>query len=111
MSIAVPLDELGRQLRGYPWAFLVTVSADGRSHSLAVPTHLDDDGTLRMPVGRTATANATERHEVTMLFPPASGAEYSLILDGTAAIGDGVLVVTPLRATLHRPALGDATGS
>lgn len=105
MSIEVPIAELRAQLADYPWGFLVSVSAEGRAHSLAVATAFDDDGALRLQVGRTSTTNAGERPEVTLLFPPASGYEYSVIVDGIATPEDSDLRVVPTRAVLHRPAL------
>jgi hypothetical protein len=105
MSIEVPIPELQAKLASYPWAFLVTVSAEGRSHSLAVATAFFDDGALRFPVGRTSMANVAERPEVTLLFPPASGTEYSVVVDGVASAADGELRVMPTWAVLHRPAL------
>ncbi len=106
MSVQVPIPELQATLADYPWAFLVTVSAEGRSHSLAVATAFDGDGALRLRVGRTSMANVGERPEVTLLFPPASGTEYSVVVDGVASPADGELRVVPLAAVLHRPALG-----
>jgi hypothetical protein len=105
MSIEVPIAELRAKLADYPWAFLVTVSAEGRSHSLAVATAFDDDGALRLHVGRTSMTNVGERPEVTLLFPPASGTEYSVVVDGVASPADGDLRVVPTTAVMHRPPL------
>lgn len=104
MSIAVPLAELDTQLAAYPWALLVTVSDDQRAHLLAVPTRYVD-GVFAVSAGRGTRANATARPDVTMVFPPATGAEYSLIVDGRATVFDDHLEVTPTNAVLHRPAL------
>jgi hypothetical protein len=41
------------------------------------------------------------------VWPPASATGFSLIVDGTATVGDGSLTVTPRKAILHRPAVGD----
>ena len=41
-----------------------------------------------------------------MVFPHPQQGEYSLILDGTAAVGEEGVVFTPTTAVLHRPALG-----
>ncbi|MEX1105122.1 MAG: pyridoxamine 5'-phosphate oxidase family protein [Ilumatobacteraceae bacterium] len=105
MSIQVPIPELQAKLADYPWAFLVTVSAEGRPHSLAVATEFFPDGALRLHVGRTSMANVGERPEVTLLFPPASGTEYSVVVDGLATPADGDLRVEATTAVLHRPAL------
>ena len=104
MSIAVPLDELEERLSQYPWGYLVTVRDDGRAQSLAVRTQLVD-GALTATIGRGTAANVTARPNVTMLFPGASGEEFSLIVDGDAHVDDDRIAVTPTWAVLHRPAL------
>lgn len=104
MSIAVALDELEFLLAAYPWGYLVTVSEQYQSRMLAVPTHFES-GVLTVSAGAGTQANATARPDVTMVFPPASGAEYSLIVDGRASVIDGHIHVTPTHAVLHRPAL------
>jgi hypothetical protein len=105
MSVAVPLDELADRLAAYPWGYLVTVRDDGRAQSLAVPTRLEG-GALVATVGRGTAANATACPDVTMHFPGASGAEFSLVVDGEASVHGDRLAVTPTWAVLHRPALG-----
>ncbi len=62
-------------------------------------------GALRVTAGPGSRANAVARPEVTMVFPPASGTEFSLVVDGTAEVDGDRLVITPTRAVLHRPAL------
>jgi hypothetical protein len=42
---------------------------------------------------------------VALVFPPASGHEYSLIIDGAAHVDDEHVVVVPTGAVMHRPAL------
>ena len=62
---------------------------------------------LAVEVGRRSTANASTRPEVSLLFPLRDAGDYSLIVDGTAAVAsieDGRLLVTPTKAVLHRPA-------
>ncbi|MFZ4810967.1 MAG: pyridoxamine 5'-phosphate oxidase family protein [Ilumatobacteraceae bacterium] len=104
MSIRVAIEELEQALAEYPWGYVLTVSDDGRAHVLAVPTHYVD-GVLVAPIGRSTTVNVSERPDVSMLFPPASGTGYSLIVDGTATIVDGDLHLDPVTAVRHRPAL------
>lgn len=107
MSIPVPLDELAARLENFPWGYLVTVRDDGRAQSLAVPTqHVD--GRLVATIGKGTAANATARPNVTLLFPGASGEDFSLIVDGDATLDGDRLLVTPTWAVLHRPALSDA---
>ncbi len=110
MSVPVALDDLGATLASYPWGFFVTVGDNLRAHSLAVPTRFRD-GALHASVGRSTLANITARPDVTMVFPHPTAGEYSLILDGVAAVvvddtvvGDAV-VFTPSSAVLHRPAI------
>ncbi len=105
MSIAVPLGELEAMLSKFPWAYLVTVSDQGRAHVLAVPTELVD-GHLRATVGRATRANATARPEITMVFPPCANDDHSLIVDGVATVADDLVWLNPTTAMLHRPAIG-----
>ncbi len=104
VSIAVSLADLHTKLAEYPWGYLVTVSDQQRAHSLAVPTHYVD-GVLAMSAGGGTRANATARPDVTMVFPPASGTEYSLIVDGRAQVFVDHIEFTPTNAVLHRPPL------
>ena len=58
MSIAVELDELRARIEEFSTdVYLLTVSDDGRSHSVAVPVRWDGDE-LVMSGGRTSVANA-----------------------------------------------------
>jgi len=104
MSIAVPLDELAERLAQHPWGYLVTVRDDGRAQSLAVPTDFTD-GALVATVGPGTASNAVARPGVTMLFPGASGEDFSLIVDGDARVDGERIAITPTWAVLHRPAL------
>lgn len=104
MSIAVELAELDAALAAYPWGYLVTVADDQRAHLLAVPTQYID-GVFALSAGRGTRANATARPDVTMVFPPASGTEHTLIVDGRAQVFEDHVEVTPSKAVLHRPAL------
>lgn len=104
MSVAVPISDLAAALAEYPWGYLVTVSDKQRAHSLAAPTAYAN-GVFTVPAGSGTRANAGARPEVTMLFPPADGTGYSLIVDGDAVVFDDRVEVTPTSAVLHRPAL------
>lgn len=104
MSVAVPLAELAATLESYPWGYLVTVGDDQRARSLAVPT-VFADGCFTMAAGAGSRANVTARPDVTLVFPPASGEQYSLIVDGVARVVDETVVVEASTAVLHRPAL------
>jgi 16S rRNA U1498 N3-methylase RsmE len=105
MSIAVALDRLAEQLDALgPGAFLVTVGSEGNAHVVSVLVRLDG-AELAAEVGRTSRANLASNPKATLLWPPAAGEPYSLIVDGTAELGTGDLIaVRPERAVLHRVA-------
>ncbi len=108
MSVPVPLDRLRAAIaeRG-PGAYLLTVADDGRPHAVHAPVRWEGD-VLIADVGRRSAANAGARPAVSLLYPVRSDGDYSLIVDGTAAVatadGGQRLRVTPTRAVLHRPA-------
>ena len=107
MSMKVELGELAERLRGYGFAYLVTVGDDDRAHVLAVMPEATDAGLLVGGIGRHSVGNATARPIVTLVWPPTEVGGYSLIVDGTATVGDGELTVAPTKAILHRPAPGE----
>jgi Pyridoxamine 5'-phosphate oxidase len=116
MTVKVDLAGLGERIDELgPGAFLVTVGGDGRPHVVSV--QVDRDGErLTMPAGRTTRANLAARPAATLLWPAPAGADYSLLVDGTAddvspgeASGEGPVTIVPASAILHRVA--DATGS
>ena len=104
MSIEVPIPDLPDRLSLYPWAFLVTAGAEGSPRALAVPT-VWRDGALRASVGARTRDNLVARPTVSLLCPGTDGREYSLIIDGTAAVDGDEVAITPTWAVLHRPAL------
>ena len=105
MSVPVAISDLYTKLDEYPWGYLMTVNDRQRAHALAVPTQFVD-GVLVASAGRGTLANAAARPEVSIVFPGATGAAYSLIVDGTAqVVFDGHVEITPTGAVLHRPAL------
>jgi len=59
---------------------------------------------LAAEVGKRSTSNAAARRSVSLLYPLRTPDDYSLILDGTAAVEGQRLLITPTRAVLHRPA-------
>ena len=107
MSIAVGLDELRAKIAEFTTdAYLLTVSDDGRAHSVAVPVRWDGDE-LVIDAGGTTRRNATARPLVALLWPPPEPGGFSLIVDAAVERVDGdaeVVVLTPTRAVLHRPA-------
>ena len=108
MSIPVPLDRLRAALeeRGGN-AYVLTVSDDGRPHVVHSALSWEGDA-LAADVGRRSAANAAARVSVSLLYPVRSEGDYSLIVDGNAAVvshDDGQrLLITPTKAVLHRPA-------
>lgn len=118
MSVSVALDELhdaiGRQASV---AFLLTVSPDGRPHSVELAVSWEEPGRLVFRPGNRTVANAQDRPLVSVLWPPTEVGGYSLIVDGTAMAatgsgdGDNRLVVQPTRAVLHRTARSQDPGA
>jgi len=108
MSIVVPTEQLraGIEERAQS-AYVLTVSDDGRPHAVHAPVRWEGD-VLAAEVGRRSAANAMARPSVSLLYPVRAEEDYTLIVDGTAAVGSGSdgqrLLVTPTKAVLHRPA-------
>lgn len=108
MTIPVPVAGLADALADYTYAYLLTVSDDGRPHAVAVTPRLDG-GLLTSTIGHRSGVNATARPEgVSLVWPPAEVGGYSLIVDGTASVDGDVITVTPTKGVLHRPAPADA---
>ena len=107
MSIPVALSALRAAIeeRGGS-AYVLTVSDDGRPHAVHVPVRWEGD-VLAADVGARSAANAAARPAVSLLYPVRTDGDYSLIVDGTAAVASGedgpLLLVTPTKAVLHRP--------
>lgn len=110
MTVNVELGELTRRIGEYSFAYLVTVGESGRAHVLAVSPEAVHAGLLVDGIGKHSLANASAHPDVTLVWPPTTDGGYSLIVDGTATIGDGdgagQLTVVPVKAILHRPAPG-----
>ena len=109
MSVPVSLDALRSALaERASSAYVLTVSDEGRPHAVHAAVHWEGDA-LIANVGRRSATNATARPDaISLLFPSRSDDDYSLIVDGTAAVTPGEeqwrLAVTPAKAVLHRPA-------
>jgi hypothetical protein len=103
VSIAVPLDDLAREVERRAFAYLVTTSDDGRPHAVAL-VPVVADGALRFDAGGRTCRNATDRPAVSLVFPPTADDRFSLVVDGTAAVDGSTVVVTPTWAVRHRPA-------
>jgi hypothetical protein len=114
VSIPVEVQQLREAIDDTDRApYLLTVSDDGRPHSVAVDCAWSGDE-LEFAVGNTTLRNARARPFVSVLWPPTERAGYSLIVDAdvthAAGNGDGdnLVRVRPTRAVLHRPAAGAA---
>jgi hypothetical protein len=110
MGVSIPVDmqELRNAVAARPpLAYVLTVADDGRPHSVHAPVAWRGDS-LAVQVGRRTAANAAARPSVSLLYPVRDGGDYSLIVDGTAAVatdaGKPCLLITPTKAVLHRPA-------
>ncbi len=106
MSVPVALSELAKVLENYRFAYLLTTSDDGRPHVLAVTPGVEGANLGIGGVGRRTAHNISARSDVTLLWPPSDVDEYSLIVDGRAALEGTRTSVQPVRAVLHRPAPG-----
>ncbi|HZP30670.1 MAG TPA: pyridoxamine 5'-phosphate oxidase family protein, partial [Acidimicrobiia bacterium] len=92
MSIPVTLERLRHELADFASTatYLLTVSADGRPHSVAVAPRWQGDE-LVMGAGKTSVGNAAARPQVSLVWAPAEAGGYSLIVDATVtatALGD-----------------------
>ena len=100
-GLRAAIDERG------PRAYLLTVSDDGSPHAVHVPIGWNGD-VLVADVGTRSAVNAAARPSVSLLFPVRDAGDYSLIVDGTAAVASGeggrLVRITPTRAVLHRQA-------
>jgi hypothetical protein len=108
MSVPVPLVGVRAAIeeRG-AHGYLLTVDDAAAPHAVHVPVRWEGD-VIVAEVGRRSAANAAARSSVSLLFPVRTAGDYSLIVDGTAAVAPGDagsrVHVTPTRAVLHRPA-------
>ena len=104
MSIPVELPDLAQAIARYRFAYLLTGSDQGAPHAVAVVPVLQGGMLIVNKVGRRTRENLLARPAVGLVWPPQSEAEYSLIVDGQAALDVESARITPTRAVLHRPA-------
>jgi len=117
VSVPVGAAELRQQVTRYgPVAYLVTVAPDtGRPHVVSVSVRWDGEA-LVSGAGSRTSANLGSGADVSLVWSPPPGDDYSLIVDGPAEIvesGDGPMVsVRPTGSVLHRlaGAAGDGPG-
>ena len=91
MSIAVGLDELRAKIEEFATdAYLLTVSDDGRAHSVAVPVRWDGDAARRRQAVRPPSRTRRPRPLVALLWPPPERGGFSLIVDADVTrVDDG----------------------
>jgi hypothetical protein len=104
MSIPVPVEGIRAALaeRGNK-AYLLTVSEDARPHAVHGALAWEGDR-LVLEAGKRTVANAGAHPHVSLLSPGATDDDYSLIIDGTAAVEGQRVMITPTKGVLHRPA-------
>jgi hypothetical protein len=102
VSIPVDVADLPSTLEGFGTGYLLT-TADGRVKVVAVDPESVDGLLLVRGPGRGSTANIAANPAVTLVFPPTEPPGFTLLVDGTAEVVDGVARVTPTSAVLHRP--------
>lgn len=109
MSIPVELPQLADAMSRYRFAYLLTASAHGAPHAVAVSPTLQGSVLVIGNIGRRTRANLLQQPAVALVWPPQDASDYSLIVDGHAAPDGETLRITPTRAVLHRPAPGADT--
>lgn len=112
MSIRVELEELHEQVAACgSYAFLLTVSDDGRPHAVSLRVGWDGDELVGAPGPRTL-ANAERSPEVSLLWPESGRAGFTLFVNGRAEVrADGEsakVAVKPATAVLHKTPEGEA---
>ena len=107
MSIPISPDDLERAAEGRSWVFLVTSSSEP-AHVVSLAVDWSGGGVMRLAVGEgRAARNIAAGSSPVAVFPPGGSGEranYSIIVDGTASLEDGLLTITPTGAMWHRPA-------
>ena len=112
MSIRVELDELRDQVAACgSYAYLLTVSDDGRPHAVSLVVAWDGDELVGAPGPRTV-ANAERSPEVSLLWPDSGRAGFTLFVNGRAEVrvdSDSAKVsIKPATAVLHKTPEGEA---
>lgn len=102
MSIPVDLAALDEALGRHDTAYLLT-AGDPRPHVGEVFPALVGGAIVLTEPGRTARRVVIDQPAVTVMMPPRQKGDYTLIIDGDAALTeDGALRITPTTAVLHR---------
>jgi len=102
MTVPVGLEQLRAEAAKYGDApYLLTVSDDGRPHAVSVRVAWQE-GSFALSGGTRSCSNASTRPDVTLLWPAVEAGGFSLIVDGSANVSGGQIVVRPESAVLHR---------
>ena len=106
MSIQVELDEIRDQVAACrSYAYLLTVTEDGRPHAVSLRPEWDGDELIVRP-GQRTTANAERSPEVSLLWPVSGRDGFALFVNGRAEVrmdeGSTAVVVKPSSAVLHK---------
>ncbi len=109
VSIPISADDLEEAAASRRWAFLVTSSSGVEpAHVVSLGVEWSAGGVMALGVGDgRAARNISAGAPPVIVFPPGGSGErsdYSIVVDGTGALADGVLTVTPTGAMWHRPA-------
>ena len=104
MSIPVELRGLAEVLARYRFAYLLTSRAGSAPHVAAVVPILEAGELLVEGIGRRTRENLLAHPLVSLVWPPGTESEHSLIVDGEGVSDGSSLRVRPSRAVLHRPA-------
>ncbi len=104
MSIPVDPKDLAGALVDFGAGYLLTVSTEGRVKAVTVEPTATDTELVIDGVSKGSARNIAENAHVTVVFPPREHHGFSLIVDGTATVGDEAIRVVPEAAVLHRPA-------
>ena len=112
MSIPVALEQLRAEAERFgATPYLLTVSDDGRPHSVLIAAAWEG-GALVANTGKRTAANVAARPRISLLWAPPEPGGYSLIVDGDGEVAgtgdDPRIVVRPTRGVLHRPAASPA---
>jgi hypothetical protein len=87
----------------YGAGHLLTVGPDGRIKAVTVDPRCEGGDVVIPSPGRGSCANAAERDQVTVLFPPLEHHGFTLLVDGAATVEGADLRVVVTSAVLHRP--------
>lgn len=103
MTIPVEFDELAKTLESFDHAYLLTVSDEGIIKVNAVDPVVTADAVVVEAAGMQARLNVAGNPVVTLVWPPTVRHGHTLIVDGTAVVEGGNIVIHQTSGLLHRP--------